>query len=33
MNHRYNSVKPFNGQLEFRREFRDIYYLEDLIPI
>ena len=30
MNHRYNSVKPFNGQLAFRREFRGICYLEDL---
>ena len=33
MNHRYNSVKPFNGQLAFRREFRGICYLEDLVPI
>ena len=30
MNHRSNSVKPFNGQLAFRREFRGICYLEDL---
>ena len=30
MNHRYNSVKTFNGQLAFRREFRGICYLEDI---
>ena len=30
MNPRYNSVKPFNGQLAFSREFRGICYLEDL---
>ena len=33
MNHRSNSVKPFNGQLAVRREFRGICYLEDLFSI
>ena len=30
MNHRSNSVKPFNWQFAFRREFRGICYLEEL---
>ena len=33
INHRSNSVKPFNGRLAVRREFRGICYLEDLFPI